>query len=226
MNLLWWDEIQSAISEVFLEARVDLPEVNRITHGDSLPLIGAARSISPEAEYALVFDFGGSFVKRAYARYMDGILAELQCLPSLPTQFATEGQPSDLFNFMVSTIAQTDLEMSAKGLLLSHQVPVSLAAYIDPNGQPYERQGGAYAALRTLSPNVQDTLSASLAARIGSPINIQFLHDGSAAACTYAGIPNAAVIMFGTALGIGFPPPDSGLRPVSTSFVVREATLF
>jgi hypothetical protein len=219
---IWWDEIRSAIAEVFSDAGVDLPVLSRVAHGDSLALIGASRRITPDAEYALVFDFGGSFIKRAYARYTDSALAELHRLPSLPTQFMAEGQTTDLFNFMVSTIAQTGLEVSAKRLLIANNIAVSLAAYVDPNGQPYERQGGVYAALRTLSPNVQNTLSASLAASIDAPIKVQLLHDGSAAACTYAGISNAAVIMFGTALGIGFPPLNDVLCAMSHSFAVNE----
>jgi hypothetical protein len=37
------------------------------------------------------------------------------------------------------------------------------------------------------------------------------LHDGTAAAHIYAGSTNAAVIVMGTAMGLGFPPPADGL---------------
>jgi hypothetical protein len=221
MNPLWWDEIHSTIGEVFAESGSDAPGIHRVSYGDSLPLVGGARRLPLDAEYALVFDFGGSFVKRAIASYADGALSELRRLPSILTQFMAEGQTPELFKFMASTIAQTFVEASADGLPLCHHIPVSLAAYVDANGQPYERQGGVYAALRTLSPNAQETLSASVAAHMKAPINVQLLHDGSAAASAYAGAQDTAVIMFGTALGVGFPPSDAGLRPIAASLEVR-----
>jgi hypothetical protein len=42
---------------------------------------------------------------------------------------------------------------------------------------------------------------------------VQLHHDGTAAALVHACEPRAAVIMIGTSLGVGFPPPDAtGLR--------------
>jgi hypothetical protein len=45
---------------------------------------------------------------------------------------------------------------------------------------------------------------------IGRSLTMRLLHDGSAAAQALAGKEHAAVMMLGTALGVGF-PPASGL---------------
>ncbi len=42
-----------------------------------LPLIGAARSAPAESRAMLVFDFGGTFTKRAHAFYVDGTFSPL-----------------------------------------------------------------------------------------------------------------------------------------------------
>jgi hypothetical protein len=44
---------------------------------------------------------------------------------------------------------------------------------------------------------------------VAQPIQIELLHDGQAAALPYAGKPHQAVMTFGTALGIGFPPESA-----------------
>jgi hypothetical protein len=79
------------------------------------------------------------------------------------------------------------------------------------DGQPYQRQGGAYTGLRLISPHVQRALSEAVGAQLGLPIAIRLLHDGTAAAANFAGQPHTAVILLGTALGVGFAPPTDGL---------------
>jgi hypothetical protein len=69
------------------------------------------------------------------------------------------------------------------------------------------RQGGLYAPLHVLLEGAQACLIAGLRQRVGRPLILRLLHDGTAATCTYAGTQRAAVIQLGTLLGIGFPPP-------------------
>ncbi len=57
----------------------------------------------------------------------------------------------------------------------------------------------------------QDVSGVAPASRVsgvsGRPVRVQFAHDGSAAAAALAGQEKAAVIMLGSALGVGFVPP-------------------
>jgi hypothetical protein len=191
----------------------DAPTILLTDYGTMLPLVGAARLVSSDQPGAVVLDFGGSFVKRAYAVYEGGALFEQRRMPSIPTQATGDGQTQVLFDFMTSVIAETWRELANAGLSAATEIPVSMAAYIN-NGQPEERQGGAYAALRTLSDNVQTALSEAVSVQVGIPIAIHLLHDGSAAAITYAGEKHTAVLMLGTAIGVGFPPPIEGLRTI------------
>ena len=47
-----------------------------------------------------------------------------------------------------------------------------------------------------------------------------FAHDGDAAAAALAGQPHTAVIMLGSALGVGFVPPGKRFRPLAPDFKV------
>jgi hypothetical protein len=92
-------------------------------------------------------------------------------------------------------------------------IVVSLACYLH-EGQPYLSEGGCYGRLQGLADNLQAHLADQISQRLGCPVYLRLLHDGSAAAAAYAGVENAAVIVLGTALGIGFPPSEVGLRPL------------
>ena len=53
----------------------------------------------------------------------------------------------------------------------------------------------------------------------GCPAAVHLIYDGAAAAALHAGEHQSAVIMVGTALGVGFPPPGAvGLLRIDRSF--------
>ena len=82
-------------------------------------------------------------------------------------------------------------------------------------------QGGAYYQLRHITDHLQTALAQRVSDRLGEPIEVLLLHDGTAAATAYAGMEDTAVVMLGTALGIGFPPREQGyLRPIGADFCV------
>lgn len=180
-----------------------------------LPLLGAGLYIPKPYRAALAFDFGSSFVKQAILEMEADPGPLIQALPPRPvpalTQAAADGQARELFDFMVTTLVTAWRETWTKGMLLTPFIPVSLASYVTPDGQPYERQGGAYTGLRLISPNVQRALSEAVGSQLGLPIAIRLLHDGTAAAANFAGQPHTAVILLGTAIGVGFAPPTDGL---------------
>jgi len=195
---------------------------------EHLPLIGAARTI-PEADAAVVLDFGQSFVKRACAQYqyIDGDLASLRILPRRPARWTdiahgpgpTSEDVRRLGDFMVETMADTWRAARARTPDLSVTIVASLASYLR-NGRPLARQGGAYSTLLALSDNLEAWLSDRVSVALDRPLTVRLLPDATAAAHVWAGEPHAAVIMLGTALGIGFPPAAEPCRPFSPRFMV------
>jgi hypothetical protein len=178
-----------------------------------MPLIGVARTVPCNGECAatVVFDFGCSYVKRGVARYADHSLVDLEQLPTLPA--SADGSAQEVFDFVVETIVATHkaFALTAHSAPPTAVIPVSVAAYVN-DGQPYDYQSRGYAATRQLSDNAAAALSRAVSQRLGMPARIILLHDGTAAAHMYAGSTKTAVIVLGTAMGIGFPPPAQGLQ--------------
>src|SRR5215212_8095931 len=198
---------------------------------EHLPLIGAARMIQG-APAAVVFDFGQSFVKRAFAAYQADTLTVLRLLPRVraalpefpPGTEPTIEQTRVLADSMVETIVETWRAARTAEPEISRTIVASIACYIR-DGQPMVRRGGAYAYLLDLTDNVASWLSERLSHAVGQELSVRLLHDGTAAATALAGEPNAAVIMLGTALGVGFPPPTSPGQPLAPGFAVQGASV-
>jgi hypothetical protein len=170
-----------------------------------LPLLGAARYV-PEGESALVFDFGGSFVKRAIAKYEDG-LSGIEILEALP--FDASGIPQVIFDSFVKILADSYRPVE------SSLIPVSIASYVDSTGQPCHNQHGVYMRMASLSDNLPALISQRLSQIIARDVQVKLLHDGTAAASFFSPLENAAVIMIGTAIGLGYPVPRPYLRPIN-----------
>jgi hypothetical protein len=175
-------------------------------HGDALPLVGAAMTIREDCDKALVFDFGGSYVKRAVAQYEMGTFKKLFPLRSLPAGWTHEEDAkrtgANVRDFMVETICKTWAQVADASL--ARQIPLSLAAYVR-DGQPLERQGGDYSMLCHLSEHADEMLSRAVSLHLHTAIKIELHHDGTAAANVYRGEKNSAILTFGTAIGHGFP---------------------
>jgi hypothetical protein len=195
-----------------------------------LPLVGAART-PPDASTMAVVDFGQSFVKRACAHYEAGALASLRLLPPVPSRLTGIGSQGDptaedvgrLGTFMVATLAETWRAAQAIDSGVSTTLVASLASYLR-DGQPLARQGGPYAALLALSDNLTDWLSDRIGDAIGRPVTVRLFHDGTSAGRALAGEERAAVIMLGTALGVGFLPRSGPICPLTPGFAVMGAS--
>jgi hypothetical protein len=212
---------------------------------EHLPLIGAARSgadTSPpgtplagtsaagtsaaRTSLAAVFDFGQSYIKRAIAEYADGTLAVLRLAPRLPAALPklaadadlTPDQTLRLGEQMVATMAETWRAAHLVDPSVSSTIVASLASYLR-DGQPLARQGGAYSSLLGLSDNLANWLGERLTFALGRHVRVRLLHDGTAAAAAVAGEQDTAVIMLGTALGVGFPPAHA-CSPIHPRFEV------
>jgi hypothetical protein len=189
-----------------------------------LPLWGVARSAPAEATAMAVFDFGQTRVKRGLARYAGGRLLGLAPLPALDSgcghvrRFAYfPGAAARQAERMVAIMAATWREARDAGWPLGDSVGVSAATYL-VDGHPPPGYGvlSCYGRLQLLSPNVRADLGRRLRAALGRPLRLRLEHDGAAAALALAGERKAAVILLGTALGVGFPPErEDGLRPLA-----------
>jgi hypothetical protein len=217
--------IRDHASAVIREADIRDYTLRISPYASMLPLVGVARYAPSRCQTALVFDFGSTLIKCGNASYSDGALLKLRCLPSRPTELARiehaskdpADQAAQLLDHMVSVIVDT---WRLAGRSVSSPILASVAAYIQ-DGHPLSAQGGAYMQLRHVTDHVQTALARQLSARLGEAVDVSLFHDGTAAAATYAGTRDAAIIMVGTALGIGFPPQEeSNLRPISADLAI------
>jgi hypothetical protein len=188
-------------------------------------MVGAARYAPSTCQATAVFDFGSTLIKRAYASYREGTLIELCCLPPQPTEWEqiehSSQDPAEratrLLDRIVTVITTT---WRSAGRSLTGPILASVAAYAK-DGHPMLAQGGAYYQLRHVTDHLQTALAQRVSDWLGEPVDVLLLHDGTAAATAYAGMENTAVVMLGTALGIGFPPLEQGnLRPIGVDFGV------
>lgn len=182
-----------------------------------LCILGAARYVSA-GNQAIIFDFGGTFVKRARAFYSENKLQCVQLLESVPSGFglqADETESQAIFERFVDVLVDGYQEGDAPF------IPVSIAAYVSAKGQPYLAQGGIYMLMSHLGNNVPQLLSRAVSEHLGKPIIVKLIHDGTAAASFFSPLENAAVIMIGTAIGSGYPVARPDLRDVASDLRVR-----
>jgi hypothetical protein len=194
-------------------------------YGVALPLVGAARHTPPGFDAAVVLDFGSSMIKSAIVAFARDRLARVRRLPSRPSGWAPVSeldQPNpeavqDLISSMVSIIANTWVQGRAEGQTLAGTIPVCIAAYV-ADGNPMRAQAGVYMQTRVVADNLEDALGKMVSSQLGKAVRVKLLHDGTAAAAVYSGVPRCAVVTLGTALGIGFPDAETGLRPLASGF--------
>lgn len=216
--------IREHASAVFEEATVENFTIRVSPYASILPLIGAARHAPPGCDAALAFDFGGTMIKRAHAVYKRNRLIELHCLPSHSTDWTEiEGssnnaaqQATRLFDHMVAVIVDTRRSV---GLSPSSPISASIAAYMQA-GHPMPGRRRAYYQLPLITENLQTAIAQRLAAQQGEAAAVSLIHDGTAAAATYAGANHAAVVTMGTSLGVGFPPEASSVRTMNTDLAI------
>ena len=213
-----------AASQVLRVCGLQQPDLSLAEQPSVLPLIGAARAIPPgNWRAAALADFGGSFAKHALAWYAeDGALHRLQVLPAVPIVHLTlEGQSADLAQAMISILADT-IRRAPPQASLAPQVICSVAGYLK-DGRPVQYAGlnmGIYSWLNALAEDLPAWFSERISSASGKQVDFVFAHDGDAAAAALAGQADTAVLMLGSALGVGFAPPGERFRPLAPDFRV------
>ena len=156
-----------------------------------LALLGAARTTPGPAEHraAAVLDFGHSWVKRGVAHFDPSAAGAVTALELLEP-IEVDPRDGDVLRFVDAAIAAT---VSGTGDTAS-AVSCAVAAYVTSTGVVADRR----------------SYYAPLHGRTG----IHFIHDGTAAASAVdTTARRAAVIVLGTALGVGF-VTDRRRRPI------------
>ncbi len=192
-------------------------------YGSDAPLLGAARYLPPDAGRVLCCDFGHTSVKRALLTVRGDAIVAHEDLPPVPVIGDWHLHPDpDLVAagrqyaaFVVDALCDAHGRASASGVVLGHDMMLCMAAYVD-GGRLLGN--GTYATMSRLAPDVRPYLAEAVAQRTGMRYRIRLIHDGTAAAATLAGEPQAAVIALGTALGVGFAPATAeGLRTITAT---------
>lgn len=192
-------------------------EIDVTPYRGDLALYGAARYLPAQQSEAVVCDFGHTAVKRARLRLADGTITRIQSLNPIPAPWemhnepraASEIDPQEVLDFVGEVVAQTLQESGAKG----NDLVLSVASYVE-GGRLLGN--GIYARMSRLATDVRPLVEGAVAARMGRGVRVRFIHDGTAAAALHAGEADAAVIVVGTALGVGFPPAEAeALRPLA-----------
>ncbi len=199
-----------------------------------LPLIGAARRLPPgEGRVSAVADFGSTWAKRGLAYYgASGALERVVVLPpAKAAPWLAPGDAARLAAEMVAFLADT-LRQAGPDARLAPDVVCSLAAYV-VDGQPAPQTGtspGGYYGLHAISEDLcgwfseqvsQAAIESTISGASGRSFRVHFAHDGGTAAAALAGEEKAAVIMLGSALGVGFVPPVEGIRAVLPNFNIN-----
>jgi hypothetical protein len=184
-------------------------------------LLGAARYLPATSRHALCLDFGHTSVKRACLIFEGGTITRLHRYARLPvdqTGLDTSRGPDPdagrwVLDFVANAVAQTWGESLRDGLPPDPDIMLSVAAYV--------RGGrllglGLYVNLNELADDARPLLAEAVKARVGQPVWVHLIHDGTAACAVHAGEPHTAMVLLGTAMGIGFPPAEArGLRPLA-----------
>ena len=189
-------------------------------HPSYLPLIGLSRSVPKGTTGTVVVtDLGSSRAKRGLATYRGERVHQLRVLSTrdLVTWKAKE-QPAHLATQMMEILSDTVSE-AGQDTTLASQVLCSVAAYVE-DGAPMQLDRGSYTSLHRAHPDVRGWFSQQLSQAMGKPVQVTFHHDTCTAARALAGRTNTAVLMMGTALGIGFVPPIEGFRSLSDTFTL------
>jgi len=218
--------------EIVAHANATLRETNcgtdltvaRAPRPRNMALLGAARYLPPQNVpewHALCMDFGQTSAKCAVATVVQGTLRRLLWFPSVPVSWQWRNDPTagrdidgrDVLDFAARAVAGGVGRAQARGLDVVADVAISIAAYTD-GGRLLGN--GIYARMSRLATDIRPMLAARVRDLGGGLRRHYIVHDGTAAAALHAGMPHSAVIVVGTALGVGFPPEsEAGLITVA-----------
>lgn len=215
-----------AAQEVLTQHGLAEVTITRSPYAAHLPLVGLARAAPPRTPAILLFDFGHTSIKRAIAQYEQDQVIALHILPPVPTvcpDLNVTDRPIDQvqqqWQRMLALIEDTWRQVVPRWGRICN-LGISLACYL-LEGHPSPSDRGCYGSLQGLSPHLATFMQQQVIERLQEEVQVSVVHDGTAAALTYAGQTHSVVLTLGTAIGNGFPPPAEGYRPLAAEFRVE-----
>lgn len=153
----------------------------------------------------LLFDFGQTFIKRAYVRRMSGQNMIERKLEHMPAKHLEPADPDhfmahafELHHYILEILKDTIQELMDPDIDLL----ISMANYVKKGELNPGRS--SYGMLSVLSTNYQDYLEQELNKHLNRNIHVYLEHDTTAMAHSVPQQPHTAVITLGTAFGISF----------------------
>lgn len=198
----------------------DLFRVDLTPHRKAMTLLGAGRYLPIQSGDALCLDCGQTLIKRAILHFQEGILGGLRFLNPLTVDWTWLGVPGTgnsgrqetltpgewgqrVLSVVSDAIVQTMEENETQGVKYSPDVMLSIAAYVKDGCL---LGNGLYAQMSTLAKDVRPLIEGAIYQQTGQAMRVHLIHDGTAASALHAGESNTAVLIVGTAIGVGFPP--------------------
>jgi len=173
-------------------------------------LLGVARLAPSGAEAAVVADLGHTTIKTATAAIKGHVITRLADRRSQPA-----AQHPDETAVKVLEAIMAAARLSGAALSRCHVLTFSVASYLR-DGLPVDDGRSVYAGLgRDI-----DELEAGLAAAAGRPVQVRFVHDGTAAAAAADDGRPGGLITLGSRLAVGFTPTFSHLLDLSPTAVL------
>lgn len=193
-------------------------------HRGDLPILGALIAVPSVTEGQILgMDYGHTGVKRAIFMVEEGRVKKMIPLPYVPVERTFHMTGSD---FSIDPLYLRDFTFGVldSSLELAFQkgevkgVGISMANYIQA-GSVVPR--GMYGHLKKEGDDgcyIQGEIEDVLKSRGVNPVALSLLHDGTAAANCYFGENDPAVVIFGSAIGGGFPysRPSLSWEPINT----------
>ena len=195
----------------------------------TMAITGASRYLPSHTHHALCLDIGQTSTKAAVVHLDKGVIKGISWLPTQDvvwnwrndTEAQNEIDPHEVVDFVTRELIRIWHSAYAVGIKLDQDIMVSIAAYVQ-GGRLLGN--GIYARMSLLGKDVRKLLEDRLRYSAGINTKVHIVHDGTAAAAIHAGETNTAVLVLGTAIGVGFAPVSASLlRPISTD--LQQITL-
>jgi hypothetical protein len=165
------------------------------------PMLGAARSAGVADGTVVAVDLGQSTAKSGLVRMCQGEVSDLYTSRRCEVSFdLTAPVPAEQLETLLDDVLRAAAADAQEHSVRADAIAFSLACFVDdPSGSP---------SVFSEMPDLRGTeWTAKLQALFGNRLELQILHDGTAAASSWAPSPGcvSATVTLGTYLGVGFP---------------------
>lgn len=188
--------------------------IQKSHHQRSMSLLGASRYFSHNVNKGLCLDFGQTSVKAAVVHISQDVIYKLSSFPIKNVRWRWHNDPEakndidpgEVVDFVTEHIYAIWTAAVDTHTKPHHEIMISIAAYVE--GEKL-LGNGLYAQMSLISRDVSTLLTQEIKRKYQIETYIKLIHDGTAAGAIHAGEMATAVLVFGTAIGVGFAPKSS-----------------